>query len=580
MDILITLLKEKMVVSSKQKQIQLLTLAPQSWTIAQTASMFNVTDYKVRKARKLRSEKGILPDPVTKVGKSISKDVEERVTSFYEEDEHSRRLPGAKDYKSVKGPDGKRVQKQKRLLLMNLNELFQNYKAKYPNDKIGFSKFCSLWPQQCITVGCRGTHSVCVCTIHQNVKLMISALPNIDSSVTYHDLMEQLTCSVHSKLCMIHRCPDCPGTERLEMYLKTACGVEDYAADETIHYKQWLTTDRTTLEDHSKSLDEFIETLVHRTDQLTSHHYIAKHQSAFLSNLKQELKPGEAIIILDFAENYSFVVQDAAQGFHWNNNQATLHPFVVYYKKDDQTAHASMCVISDHLCHDTITVHRFMYDVLNHVKQVLCPEVKKVYYFSDGAASQYKNFKNFSNAVYHEDDFGMCAEWHFFATSHGKNACDGVGGTVKREAAKASLQATVTGHILTPRDLYEWSQSHILNIKFFFISNEEVTAHMDGQQQRFSNAKSVPGTRSHHCYVPTPTGRNLLVKRISGDEESFEVDILKDRLQSGMPATDDEPDIEAAAPVPTAVTLRLRNWQICWLLVLWKVVDWPCTRQI
>lgn len=84
MDILITLLKEKMVVSSTHKQIQLLTLAPQSWTIVQTASMFDVTDYKVRKARILRSKKGILPDPVAKVGKSISKDVEERVITYYQ----------------------------------------------------------------------------------------------------------------------------------------------------------------------------------------------------------------------------------------------------------------------------------------------------------------------------------------------------------------------------------------------------------------------------------------------------------------------------------------------------------------
>ena len=33
-------------------------------------------------------------------------------------------------------------------------------------------------------------------------------------------------------------------------------------------------------------------------------------------------------IILDFAENYNFIVQDAAQGFRWNNNQATLHPLL------------------------------------------------------------------------------------------------------------------------------------------------------------------------------------------------------------------------------------------------------------
>jgi hypothetical protein len=38
------------------------------------------------------------------------------------------------------------------------------------------------------------------------------------------------------------------------------------------------------------------------------------------------------------------------------------------------------------------------------------------------------------------EDSGVLAEWHFFATSHGKSACDGVGGTLRRLAPKASLQ--------------------------------------------------------------------------------------------------------------------------------------------
>jgi len=59
--------------------------------------------------------------------------------------------------------------------------------------------------------------------------------------------------------------------------------------------------------------------------------------------------------------------------------------------------------------------------------------------------SQYKNYKNFSNLCYHEQDFGIKVEWNFFATSHGKSAGDGIGGTVNREAAKKSLQATLTG---------------------------------------------------------------------------------------------------------------------------------------
>ena len=45
----------------------------------------------------------------------------------------------------------------------------------------------------------------------------------------------------------------------------------------------------------------------------------------------------------------------------------------------------------------------------------------------------------------HQVDFGMLAEWHFIATSHGNSPCDG---TVKQLAASSSLQAVMRNHIL------------------------------------------------------------------------------------------------------------------------------------
>lgn len=66
--------------------------------------------------------------------------------------------------------------------------------------------------------------------------------------------------------------------------------------------------------------------------------------------------------------------------------------------------------------------------------------VSKIYYFSDGVSSQYKNRHNFLNLCYHAEDFQIKAEWHFFAISHEKGPCDAIGGTIKRLAARASLQ--------------------------------------------------------------------------------------------------------------------------------------------
>jgi hypothetical protein len=67
------------------------------------------------------------------------------------------------------------------------------------------------------------------------------------------------------------------------------------------------------------------------------------------------------MILCNFAENYSFVLQDEVQGFHWNNAQATIHPFVIYFRKSDtlNTEHENLVTISDCLKHDSILVHTF-----------------------------------------------------------------------------------------------------------------------------------------------------------------------------------------------------------------------------
>jgi hypothetical protein len=72
--------------------------------------------------------------------------------------------------------------------------------------------------------------------------------------------------------------------------------------------------------------------IAEKLDRLTVHEYVSRHQSRYLTDLKGSMSTNECIILLDFNENYSFIVQDAAQGYHWDNTQATLHPFVAYFK--------------------------------------------------------------------------------------------------------------------------------------------------------------------------------------------------------------------------------------------------------
>lgn len=54
-------------------------------------------------------------------------------------------------------------------------------------------------------------------------------------------------------------------------------------------------------------------------------------------------------------------------------------------------------------------------------------------FFSDGAASQFKQHYLFSNLGWFKESYSLDElTWNFFATSHGKGAVDGVGGAIKR----------------------------------------------------------------------------------------------------------------------------------------------------
>ena len=116
-------------------------------------------------------ERGIHSLPGPSCGPSLPPETVAIVCSFYESDDISRVMPGKKDFVSVK-KEGKCEHIQKRLVLSDLKEVYREFKKRYPDHKIGFSKFAELRPKQCVLAGASGTHSVCVCTIHQNVKLM------------------------------------------------------------------------------------------------------------------------------------------------------------------------------------------------------------------------------------------------------------------------------------------------------------------------------------------------------------------------------------------------------------------------
>jgi len=503
---IIAQLKEKFYTCTDRSQkVQILTILPKSWSVKRIQEEFSVTNYMARKAKELAKNYGILSSPNPKHGCSLPAETIRLVQSFYELDEVSRIMPGKKDFVSIREGDH-RVHVQKRLILGNLKEIYLQFKEKHPKEKVGFSKFAELRPRNCILAGASGTHVVCVCTIHQNIKLMmvggkISELTAHEDVPLkeYNHCLSKIMCNPPHPDCYFRLCSSCPGTSGLQELLYK---LMDDSMIDSVQYKQWVSTDRSTLETLSKPAEEFVELFCDLLTTLLTHSFIAKQQSAFQAEVKSKLKDGEFQVIADFAENYSFVLQDEVQGFHWNNAQATIHPFVIYYRDSGELHQLSYVVISDCLHHDTIAVYAFQKCLIEFLTSKFNSPPQKIVYFSDGSAAQYKNRKNFINLCYHKTDFRIDAEWHFFATSHGKGPCDGLGGTVKRLAARASLQRTYDHQIMTPHQLYEWASDNIPTIHFKFCTSEDYKRAETFLQERFQKSRTIPGTQKLHCFVP------------------------------------------------------------------------------
>lgn len=232
----------------------------------------------------------------------------------------------------------------------------------------------------------------------------------------------------------------------------------------------------------------------------------------------------EILVLLDFSENYSFIIQNAAQGYHWNNSQATVHPFEVYFKSNGKLENVSFIIISEVMTHDTKAVQLFISKLLNFLKQSII--FSKISFMSDGAAAHYKNKKNFASLCNFKSKHGLEAEWHFFATSHGKGPCDAIGGTLKRMAKRASLAKDCGNTIKTPRELYEWAvtqtDKNITKLNFCYISNEQYTTTAEEFDELFKKAKTISGTQKFHSFVPIAHNK-IMAKTYSNSNEEPKV---------------------------------------------------------
>lgn len=282
--------------------------------------------------------------------------------------------------------------------------------------------------------------------------------------------------------------------------------------------------ERCELVNVTKSKEEFIDGFVQQLQGLIPHSFTAKQQSAFLRTKKEDLKDGEFVVVGDFSENYSFVIQAAPGAEYFSKSQCTIHPFCIYYKQNGELKNKSLIIISEEKDHFFPQVYLFKRKLIEYMRNKF-GQINKIFFFSDGAAQQYKNRKNFFDLCQMKKE-GTETEWHFFATAHGKQIkliliavcrsrqsndfyfslrkgkgpCDAIGGTFKRNAMRASIQRLDCNQIRTPLELFTWATSKQSDNDYIFCAKSEHNAVK--LPSSYQKLRQVDDTRKQHSFKP------------------------------------------------------------------------------
>jgi len=378
------------------------------------------------------------------------------ICKFFEEDINSSVAPGKKD--KVKK---NKICKQKRYLHDSLKKMHRKY-LKCTGSFLSYTTFTRLKPFWVVKPNVRDRET-CRCVKHANMTLMTDKLHLLKVIENQRDkeFCAQMCCtnSETLKKCMYRECSTCQ-----EKDLFVTVMSQEKAKEET-YYHQWSnkTEDRIdkkkqplTVRIVSKSkitctVEELINATRKQLPAYMKHVYKIEHQYDRLRYMKMHMSADEALILMDFSENYVTKYNDEIQSVHFgaSKSQVTLHTGVLYYfphnttdkqlssPQQDSLQCMSFCSISASFRHDPSSIWAHLLPVFE-MMQVKLPTVNKVHFLSDGPTTQYRNKNNFFLLTYYSAEFGWKnSSWNFSEAGHGKSSAEGIGGVVKRSADQA-----------------------------------------------------------------------------------------------------------------------------------------------
>jgi hypothetical protein len=306
---------------------------------------------------------------------------------------------------------------------------------------ISYTAFCRLRPFWVVSQRIN-ERDTCLCVQHENIHLIhrelrkfkIVADEELDLTIT-----KMMCCDIAEIHCYLRRCEACKQkTIVVDLF--------DHIQSELVSYESWGPvhevgkdgkTYRRTVKQKLKCsivqlLDRFFDLLIN----YSAHIGRIKNQYREMRNLRDNLTSDDAIVHIDFSENYACKYYREIQSIHFGGNRShiSLHTGVLYAAKNV----FSFCTISENLSHNPVLIWAHLHPIL-----IQYTHVKTIHFQSDSPTSQYRN-KGMMYILFHKvlplfPELEVLT-WNFTESAHGKGAADGVGGTIKRTCDRIVAQ--------------------------------------------------------------------------------------------------------------------------------------------
>lgn len=406
------------------------------------------------------------------------------VSAFYMHDGISVQSAGRKDTLIIEGQIV-----AKRFMLMTVSEAYELYKRDC-SETVSKSTFFQHRPRN-IQLSSKIPHNMCVCMYHANFGFLLQGCSTLIPSIShdFQSFLQSACCNIEEEKCMLNNCPKCVRDIKHDLIpLKYLTQME-----ESVKWQRWRKVgDRITLTCTTAPLCDLVHELEVELPLFKQHFYVKRAQQSYFQSKKHNLNPDELVLQIDFAENYRLVSQNEVQSAHFSYRQVTIFTCVAWLNGGTR----SFAVISDKLTHNKYDVFCFISTLVNQI-QAQCGTFSKIFIFSDGSSSQFKNkyiVRSLPDFVYKFECKYL--EWNYFATSHGKGAVDGVGAVIKRSV----WQITKTKRILleTALDFFECARNKLSGICLIYISSKQIDEFSPNLLEKWKKVSNIPGIQKIH----------------------------------------------------------------------------------